>query len=123
MKRLGKPGAIVSELLQPYNNKGHHLYLDNWYSSIELAIYLKEQGTAVCGTIPHNRKGLPKCVVAYQLKKGEFTSRSTDGRLFVKLHGTKEVCFLSTLHDSNVIQTGKRDRHHHPIRNLQLVHD
>ena len=41
-KRFRKSSAIVSKLFQPYANKGHHLYLDNWYNSIELAIYLKE---------------------------------------------------------------------------------
>ncbi len=30
---LGLSGSIVLELMQRYLNKGHHLYVDNWYTS------------------------------------------------------------------------------------------
>ena len=30
---LGLNGSVVMELMQRYLNKGHHLYVDNWYTS------------------------------------------------------------------------------------------
>lgn len=38
--KVGISGAVVNTLLSPYLNKGHDLYIDNWYSSPELAHYL-----------------------------------------------------------------------------------
>ena len=37
--------------------KGHHLYMDNYYSSLSLYIELKRKGIGACGTV---RKGMPK---------------------------------------------------------------
>lgn len=40
--------------------KGYELYLDNWYSSQELFHYLSSRKTNVMGTVPLNRKFMPK---------------------------------------------------------------
>ncbi|XP_065185884.1 piggyBac transposable element-derived protein 4-like [Sycon ciliatum] len=124
VNNLGKSGAVVARLMEPFVDKGYHLYVDNWYSSVDLARYLADKGTMVCGTIRSNRRGLPKRTVAYKgLKKGEFVFRSWNGIIFVKLSDTKVVHFLSTLHSAEVVDTGKRDLHRLPIRKLALVHD
>jgi len=31
--KLGKSGAVVMTMMKPYLNNGHHLFIDNWYSS------------------------------------------------------------------------------------------
>eukprot|EP01064_Diplonema_japonicum_P003829 TRINITY_DN12517_c0_g1_i4.p2 TRINITY_DN12517_c0_g1~~TRINITY_DN12517_c0_g1_i4.p2 ORF type:complete len:129 (-),score=4.77 TRINITY_DN12517_c0_g1_i4:536-922(-) len=53
------PKAVVRRLLSAYENKGYHLYIDNWYSSPQLFRDLKGVGIHCCGTIRKNRRGLP----------------------------------------------------------------
>lgn len=102
---LGKPRAKVAQILQPYIVHGCHWYLDNWYSSMVLAAYLRKKGTAECGTIRRNRDGLLKNVPECTLR--QFPTRSSDGMLFLKLYDTKKVGFLATNHSENVAPTGK----------------
>ena len=52
-------------------HKGHHCYLDNYYSSPELFQELYDAETYACGTVWKNRKGLPIAVSSAQLKKKE----------------------------------------------------
>ena len=123
IKEVGKSGAVVVKLMEPYLDKGYHLYIDNWYTSLELAKHLQAKQTRICGTIRKNRKGLPKRIINKKVSKGEFVHRSTnDGILFVKLEDTKTVHFLSNIHSAEVIATGKRDRQGHLIKKLGLVH-
>lgn len=72
---LGASGNIVAMLTEPYINKGHSLYTDNFYSSPILARYLFERMTNSCGTIRSNRLHMPK--LEGTLKK-ETASRSSD---------------------------------------------
>ena len=57
-------GTLVTEnisvtLMQQYLHKGHHLFIDNYYTSMSLAQYLTENGTYVTGTIQDYRKNFP----------------------------------------------------------------
>ena len=52
-------------------HKGHHCYMDNYYSSPELFQELYDAETYACGTVQKNRKGLPIAVSSVKLKKGE----------------------------------------------------
>ncbi|XP_065182258.1 piggyBac transposable element-derived protein 4-like [Sycon ciliatum] len=124
VKELGVSGAVVHKLVEPLLGKGYKLYVDNWYTSIPIATYLKGNATGVCGTIRKNRIGLPKRIANFKgLKKGHFLYRSGGGMMFIKLQDTKEVHFLSTMHKANVEPTGKRDRQRRPVRKLRLVQD
>ena len=55
---LEVPGSIVCTLLEPYLNKGHNIWVDNWYSSPVLFDLLHQHKTNSCGTVRKNRKGL-----------------------------------------------------------------
>ena len=33
---LGQTGAVVLHLMEPYLDKGYHLFTDNWYNSLPL---------------------------------------------------------------------------------------
>ncbi|XP_065198999.1 piggyBac transposable element-derived protein 4-like [Sycon ciliatum] len=124
VKKLGVPGAVVDKLMDPLLGKGYKLFLENWYSSVPLATHLAEHNTGVCGTVRKNRTGLPKQVAKHKgLQKGQFLYRCGGGMIFIKLHDTKEVHFLSTLHTATVSATGKRDLQRRPVRKLDLVQD
>lgn len=57
---LGQPGMVVAALMKPFFNRGHKLFVDNFYTSPGLAEFLLEKNTNICGTVRENRKGLPK---------------------------------------------------------------
>jgi hypothetical protein len=63
--------SIVDKLMRNYLGKGHTLYMDNYYNSVQLAEYLYEKKTHVEGTLRKNRKENPSSITAAKLKKGE----------------------------------------------------
>lgn len=56
VNNIGKSGNIVLTLLEPYLNKGHTLFVDNWYTSPNLFDCLHKNETNACGTVKTNRK-------------------------------------------------------------------
>ena len=71
---LKKTGAVVVRLTR---GKGHHLYLDNFYSSPYLFLYLKTCDLYLVGTLNPNRAGYP-CELATEARglcQGEFRWR------------------------------------------------
>ena len=65
-----KTTRIVLGLLQSadFLDKGHHVYMDNYYTSPELFSELYYRQTYACGTVRTNRKGLPETVKKAKVK-------------------------------------------------------
>ena len=55
----GLASRVVKDLMDDYQQLGHHLYVDNFYTSPQLFKDLLEAGTLACGTVRNNRKGFP----------------------------------------------------------------
>ena len=93
---------LVSSLLQGYQNLGHTVFLDNFYSSPDLFLLLKEKfGVGACGTVRTNRKNMPQVLQpsVLKLKKGDdpVFARCNDV-VACAWHDTKRVHLLSTVH-------------------------
>lgn len=56
---LGMSGSLVITLLNDYLDKGHVVFLDNWYTSPALFEKLYKRRTGACGTVRKTRAGLP----------------------------------------------------------------
>jgi hypothetical protein len=52
--------AIVAGLTRRFENVGHKLYMDNFFSSPDLFDNLKSRKINCCGTVRLNRKGMPQ---------------------------------------------------------------
>lgn len=52
----GHTYEVVMRLMQEYLNKGHALFLDNFYNSVQLAGKLMENQTNMCGTLQEKRR-------------------------------------------------------------------
>ena len=50
---------VVMKLSTPYHGKGHHIFYDNFFSSVELLRDLLKKATYACGTMRSNRRGYP----------------------------------------------------------------
>ena len=104
---LGLSGSIVLEMMRPYLNKGHHLYVDNWYTSPTLFELLHRNKTGACGTVRKNRKGLPPLTI--KLKRGESQYSHTNILLALKWQDKREVHMLSTIHSTAYANSDKVD--------------
>ncbi|XP_070573839.1 piggyBac transposable element-derived protein 4-like [Ptychodera flava] len=51
---------VVYNLTERYFNMAHHIYYDNFFSSVQLALDLLDRDVYVTSTIRQNRKGLPQ---------------------------------------------------------------
>ena len=58
----GLASKVVKDLMENYQGLGHHLYVDNFFTSPHLFRDLLEAGTLACGAIRSNRKGFPAAV-------------------------------------------------------------
>ena len=56
--------------LLDYVGKGHHVFMDNYYTSPKLFVNLWAVGTGATGTLRVNRKGLQKKLKDAEVEKG-----------------------------------------------------
>jgi hypothetical protein len=95
----------------PLLDRGHTLYIDNWYSSSDLFRRLTERQTNIIGTVQHNRKNMPCDISKSKLKRGEHEIWSANNILCAKWRDNKDVYFLSSKHKSaDITATGKLRR-------------
>lgn len=87
---------IVLTLMEPYMNKGHTLYVDNWYTSPALFHYLHDNNTGACGTVRSNRTGMP-----------DFGAVGNDKILALKWYDKRVVHMLTSVDTANMAETGK----------------
>ncbi|UYV64107.1 hypothetical protein LAZ67_2006590 [Cordylochernes scorpioides] len=105
---MGVSSSVITTLLQPYMNKGHSLWVDNWYSSPTLFNFLHQRQTNACGTVRKNRKEMPR--FGKKLKIGETEAKHTQNLLALKYKDKREVFMLSTMHKNEFANTNKRDK-------------
>ena len=121
---LDYPGSIVVTLAEPLLNEEILLMADNWYSSISLANYLREKNTEYCGTMRSNRKGIPRVVKDDNLNKGDIKAAVNNDRIRVMNYKDKKnVYMISTFHDANMRDTGKRNQARNAISQPQVILD
>lgn len=106
-KDFGYGGAIALELMEPYFNKNHHLYCDNWFVSPILAEELLSRNTYVCGTLRKNRKHIP--LMKEKLKRGEIKVFTSNNIMVEYWKDNKIVRMISTMHDHEMRRV--RTRH------------
>ena len=106
-------------LMNRYLDKGHRLFLDNYYMSPVLAQYLLHRQTKVVGTVRPTRRNFPRELAAAGIEKGEskFLAAHT-GMLAVKFRALQDksnkkpkiVHMLTTDHSNRCVDTGKKTR-------------
>uniref|UniRef100_A0A8C5M180 PiggyBac transposable element-derived protein domain-containing protein n=1 Tax=Leptobrachium leishanense TaxID=445787 RepID=A0A8C5M180_9ANUR len=109
-EHMGTSGKIVWDLLFPLMNKGYHLYVDNFYTSVPLFKLLYCFDTAACGTVRKNHVGFPAQLVRTRLKRGETSALRQEELLAVKYRDKKDVYLLSTIHTERSVEVSVRGR-------------
>lgn len=105
-----KTTKIVMGLLETTKllDQGHHVYMDNYYSSPELFEELYLRDTYACGTVRKNRRNLPLACVEAELKENETVFRRSDIMLAIKWCEKRTVFMISTIHQADMIEIRKR---------------
>ena len=129
-EECSKTTKIVLGLLESTNllDKGHHVYMDNYYSSPELFPELYYRQTYACGTVHQNRKGLPNAVKKAKLQPLQAFFLRNGPLLCLKWSGEKKkstkkpVTILSTIHEASELLTRKKDSHGNRIPKPVAIH-
>ncbi|CAK9795904.1 PiggyBac transposable element-derived protein 4 [Anthophora quadrimaculata] len=88
---------VVTKLMGNLLGKGHSVYIDNVYNSIELATDLLKSNTYITGPLHRKRGGQIKGILNKKLRKGEIIQRITENGVCVfKWRDTRKVLFLSS---------------------------
>ena len=104
IQETSKTSSLVLRLMKPYLNKGHHLFMDNFYNSIKLSKELLKHKTHTTGTLRFNRKGNPKEVTSKKLKRGEHVWRR-NGPIYVsKWRDKRDVLSITTNHHPEMVE-------------------
>ena len=107
---------VVMDLMEPYQGKGHRLFMDNFYTSIELLDNLLRKGTFATGNIRSNRKNFPEGLkVDKKTKKnvleiGNFRFATSKDLIAVLWRDRRDVFLLSSMHSRSVGTALKRPK-------------
>lgn len=92
------------KLVEGLENKGHHVYCDNFYSSPTLFTDLRQAGFGACGTVRLNRLGLPMRIKSKaKMSRGKVKVVVKRGILFLKWMDKRVVSMISTIHSTNTM--------------------
>ncbi|XP_071053828.1 piggyBac transposable element-derived protein 4-like [Onthophagus taurus] len=114
---------IVLSLMEPLLNLGYCVTTDNFYTSPQLADFLAQRKTDSYGTMRMNRQEVPKEIREKKLKKGEITAFQRGKVMVLKWRDKKDVCMLSTVHNSARETTKKRDKDGGLIKKPKVIID
>jgi hypothetical protein len=109
-QEMNKTTAIVLHVMEPLLEKGHTVWLDNFYNSPALARLLKHKGADCVGTLKINRKGVPKAIKDAKLKHGEIIAQHSGPVTVMKWRDKRNVLMISTYHDTKMKSYTKRGK-------------
>nr|XP_006812366.1 PREDICTED: piggyBac transposable element-derived protein 4-like [Saccoglossus kowalevskii] len=88
---------VVCDLTQQYFYFGHHIYYDNFFSSVQIALDLYSKDTYICSTIRKNSKGLPGEIKnSVKMKQGDYIVRQSQKVVACTWYDKREVRMLTT---------------------------
>ena len=95
---------VIFDLLDGYLSKGHIVFMDRFYSSLQLYLDLFQLGTGAVGTIMTTRKGYPKNLnneITKRSQRGLIRWFRKDNAVFVAWKDRQVVNLISTVHSGS----------------------
>ena len=109
-KGLGE--SVVKRLTARFHDSFRHIYFDNFFSSVDLLVYLFRSGLYGCGTLRTNRKGFPqslKTIVKKGMKdRGDSVTYQHKNMTISVWQDSKPVTVLATNSDPTISDTVSR---------------
>lgn len=72
---------VVKTLVEPYYKKRHHVYFDNYFTSVALVESLQRKKTYASGTVRKERRGLPTQMKTLNMKQSEQMRKWQKGKV------------------------------------------
>ena len=91
--------SVVMELMNPFLNKNHHVYFDNFFSSPKLLEDLQDEGTYACSTVCAGHVGLPPSSHQKLKREGEMICKQKGNLVYMKWNDKRDVNIFSTNFD------------------------
>lgn len=97
---LANENVTVLQLVRRVEGVGHKLYMDNYFSSPLLFDALLERKINSCGTVRHNRRGMPQDIGQkfMKLKRGDIVTRVKGNLSAVRWRDKRDVYILTNMH-------------------------
>jgi len=94
--------ATVSQLTEKIQGRGHKLYMDYYFSSLDLFDDLITKQIYCCGTVRPNRKGMPQDLGPKRmtLKRGDLQVRTRGDLTTILWRDKHDVRVLTNIHDA-----------------------
>ena len=89
--------AVALGLAKYIYDKGHHLYYDNYFSSVDLAEELLRHKTCCCGTACSSRKKYPAALKTVNLERGQHKSQLVGSVECFVWKDKKNIDFIQTI--------------------------
>ena len=83
-------------LVEMYLNTNHHVFADNYFTSVPLAEALLRHNIYLCGATRASRKEFPNALGELYIRQGESTKWTNENGVFVKWHDKRDVCLIAT---------------------------
>ncbi|KAK0069744.1 piggyBac transposable element-derived protein 4 [Biomphalaria pfeifferi] len=126
-RRIGNGRTYTHELIirlmtaADLLNRGHHLGIDNFFTSIELLEELFSENTTATGTVRSNRKGLPDVCVKTKLKNKELIAARKGNLLCLAYQdNSRKPILLSTASKAGLIDTVNSRKQ--PVTRPAVIH-
>jgi hypothetical protein len=92
---------VVTQLVEPYYRKRHHVYFDNYFTSVPLMETLQRKKTYATGTVRKDRRGLPVGIKSLKFKNSGEMKKWRKGKMMV-------VSWCEKKRQVNVLTTGNK---------------
>ncbi|KAH8031452.1 hypothetical protein HPB51_017224 [Rhipicephalus microplus] len=103
---------VVTKLCDKYLDRGHVIYMDNFYTTTSLLVHLLERKTLACGTTRKDRRGFPSelknITWEKKAKRGDIRWLRDKGVLYLQWKDRRVVHMVSTAHTANAHVLAKR---------------
>ena len=105
---LGLSYRVVFDLMKNYLDKGYRLFIDNFFTSVQLVYDLLQKATYVCGTLRSNRVNLPTQLTE-KVGAGEAKFWNCDNLVVTHWKDKRDVFAMSSMHGNDSVEiTNKR---------------
>jgi len=104
-----KIDETITNLLKPYHNKNYMVFIDSYYTSMDLFKNLLSLGFGCTGTLRKNRKGLPKKAISQKLEVGESRLLTFEKHTLYIWQDKRKMLLLSTVYGGQMMQIQRYD--------------
>ena len=112
-RAVGVAYQVVTSLTEPLYNKGHVVYMDNFFASPALFEDLAQHQTGACGTLHVNRQGVPDRIKTARPHVGQPPITHTVVHIrYISWYDKRPVNLITNVHSAQTYRKEVRSKRH-----------